>query len=259
MQAEAKHVPGAPRSGEETDAARALARGVVALDRPAWAEAERLVGALGDAAGFYKVGLELFTVCGPSAVTALRDRGKRVFLDLKLHDIPNTVAGAARAGARLGASLLTVHAGGGAAMVRAAVDAAAAANADTRVIAVTALTSLDPGALPAHFRADRPLAEIVLELTAEALSAGAAGVVLSGAEVLAVKARFGSRCLCVVPGVRAAGAAAHDQARVVTPARALEDGADYLVVGRAVTEAVDPLAAWRALWVGTGAAGGKGA
>ena len=238
-------------------AAVARARGIVALDRPEWHEAERLVDALGDAVDFYKVGLELFVAAGPEPVAALRARGKHVFLDLKLHDIPNTVAGAARAAAGHGASLLTVHAGGGAAMVRAAVDAAASVNRETRVIAVTALTSLDADALPAHFRTDRPLADIVLALTEEVLGAGAAGVVLSGAEVAAVKARFGGRCLCVVPGVRKAGGAAHDQARVVTPEQALRDGADHLVIGRAVSEAAEPLAAWRDLWTGmTSEAGG---
>jgi orotidine-5'-phosphate decarboxylase len=226
----------------------ARARGIVALDRPSWDEAAALVDSLGDAVRFYKVGLELFTSCGPAAVSSLRERGQEVFLDLKLHDIPNTVAGAARAAARLGASLLTVHAGGGAEMVRAAVEAARAENAATRVIAVTALTSLRAAALPAHFRRDLPLEAIVLALTDEALAAGAAGVVLSGAEVRAVKDRFGEGCLCVVPGVRAGGGAAHDQARVVTPESALRDGADYLVVGRAVTAAADPRAAWSALW-----------
>jgi orotidine-5'-phosphate decarboxylase len=252
MPAETRPVTGATA---HDDAGVARAHGIVALDRPAWAEAERLVEALGDAAGFYKVGLELFTASGPEAVAALRGRGKRVFLDLKLHDIPNTAAGAARAAARHGASLLTVHAGGGTAMVRAAVDAAREANPETRVIAVTALTNLDPKALPAHFRTDRSLPEIVLDLTEEALEAGAAGVVLSGAELGAVKQRFGARCLCVVPGVRAQGGAAHDQARVVTPADALALGADHLVIGRAVTEASDPLAAWHALWAGVSPGG----
>jgi len=220
------------------------ARGIVALDVATLEDALALVAALGRAVQRYKVGLELFTAEGPVAVTALSDLGKKVFLDLKLHDIPNTVAGAARSAAALSADLLTVHAGGGRAMIEAAVQAAPA----TRVVAVTALTSLDPRDLPAHIRRDRPLAEWVLDLTEEALAAGAAGVVLSGAEVAQVKKRFGADCLCVVPGVRPAGSAHHDQARAATPAEALAAGADYLVVGRAVTQGPDPLAAWLTLW-----------
>jgi orotidine-5'-phosphate decarboxylase len=230
------------------DAARAAAaRGIVALDVPGVAEAGRFVDALGEAVGFYKIGLELFTAAGPPAVADLAGRGKRVFLDLKLHDIPSTVAGAARAASRLGATLLTVHAGGGGDMVRAA---AQAVDARTRVIAVTALTSLDPARLPPHFRRDWPLEEIVLALAEEALTAGAAGIVCAGTEVEKVKRRFGPACACVVPGIRPRGGAKHDQARAVTPAEALRAGADYLVIGRAVTAAADPLAAWHALWTG---------
>jgi orotidine-5'-phosphate decarboxylase len=231
----------------------AAARGIVALDCSSTAEAGRLVDALGVAVGFYKVGLELFTAAGPDAVAGLTGRGKRVFLDLKLHDIPSTVAGAARAAGRLGADLVTVHAGGGTDMVRAAVEAAGAARIGTRVIAVTTLTSLDAAALPSHFRRDRPLGEIVLGLAEEALGAGAAGIVCAGPEVALVKRRLGERCLCVVPGIRAPGGARHDQARAVTPAAALGAGADYLVIGRAVTAAADPPAAWRALWREEGA------
>ena len=224
--------------------ANAASRGIVALDVPALEDAIALLARLGDAVGYYKVGLELFAAAGPEAVHVLREAKKSVFLDLKLHDIPNTVGRAARAAAGLGIDLLTVHAGGGRAMIQAAVQGAPSA----RVVAVTALTSLDPRDLPAHIRRDRPLAEWVLDLTEEALAAGAAGVVLSGAEVAAVKARFGADCLCVVPGVRPPGAAHQDQARAVTPAEALAAGADFLVVGRPVTQATDPLAAWRGLW-----------
>jgi orotidine-5'-phosphate decarboxylase len=225
----------------------AAARGIVALDVPGLAEAERCVDSLGEAVQSYKIGLELFTAAGPTTVALLAGRGKRVFLDLKLHDIPTTVAGAARVASRLGAQLLTVHAGGGGDMVRAAVQAV---EAHTRVIAVTALTSLDAARLPSHFRRDRPLDEIVLALAEEALTAGAAGIVCAGAEVEKVKRRFGPACACVVPGIRAAGGAKHDQARSVTPGEALRAGADYLVIGRAVTGAADPLAAWHALWAG---------
>jgi orotidine-5'-phosphate decarboxylase len=228
----------------ERAATRATERGIVALDVSTAQEARALVDRLGAGVAFYKVGLELFTAAGPEPVETLRAAGKRVFLDLKLHDIPNTVGRAARAAHGLGADMLTVHAGGGRDMVRAAVESAPG----VRVVAVTALTSLDPRDLPPHLRRDRPLGEWVLDLTEESLAAGAAGVVLAASEVAAVKARFGARCLCVVPGVRAAGGERHDQARVATPAEALAAGADYLVIGRAVTQAADPLMAWNALW-----------
>jgi orotidine-5'-phosphate decarboxylase len=223
--------------------------GIVALDRPSWPEADRLVSALGDEVSFYKVGLELFASEGPGVVRELVGRGKRVFLDLKLHDIPNTAAGAARAAGRLGASLLTVHAAGGAAMVRAAVDAAAESSAGrTRILAVTVLTSLAAGRLPASFPPGASVASLVESLAAEALTAGAPGLVCSGAEVGGLRRRFGEAPLLVVPGTRPAGAQAQDQARVVTPHAAIEAGANWLVVGRAVTEAPDPRAAWRAFW-----------
>lgn len=219
--------------------------GIVALDFPNWNSARALVEALGDDVGYYKVGLELFVSAGPDAVRELKSLGKQIFLDLKLHDIPNTVAGATRSARELGVDLLTVHGGGGAEMIRAAAEAA---GDDLRVVAVTALTSLSPDSLPAQFRRDLPLSEIVIQLTEEAISSGAAGVVLSGHEVSRVKARFGDRCLCVVPGIRPTGSATHDQSRVVTPQTALRDGADYLVIGRVVNKSEDPLRSWRELW-----------
>jgi orotidine-5'-phosphate decarboxylase len=219
--------------------------GIVALDYSDWRSARALVDALGDEVGFYKVGLELFSAAGPEAVRDLKNLGKQVFLDLKLHDIPNTVAGATRRARDLGVDLLTVHAGGGREMIQAAAEAA---GSDVRVLAVTVLTSLSSDSLPAHFRRDRSLAEIVLALTEETISSGAAGVVLSGQEVSQIKSRFGDGCLCVVPGIRPAGSATHDQSRVVTPHSALSDGADYLVIGRAVNQSEDPLRSWRELW-----------
>jgi orotidine-5'-phosphate decarboxylase len=227
--------------------------GIVALDRPAWPEADRLVAALGEDVEFYKVGLELFAADGPGVVRELAGRGKRVFLDLKLHDIPNTVAGAARAAGRLGAELLTVHAAGGADMVRAAVEASREASAGrTRVLAVTVLTSLAAEHLPASFRRDLPLGDLVTALAAEALVAGADGLVCSGEEVGALRVRFGDDPLLVVPGTRPPGAGVQDQARVVTPHDALAAGASWLVVGRAVTTAADPRAAWAEFWAGAG-------
>ncbi|MGH7725062.1 MAG: orotidine-5'-phosphate decarboxylase [Candidatus Eiseniibacteriota bacterium] len=223
--------------------------GIVALDRPGWNEADRLIAALGESVSFYKVGLELFTSEGPAVVRELTGRGKRVFLDLKLHDIPNTAAGAARAAGRLGVELLTVHASGGTEMVRAAVEAAREASGGrTRVLAVTVLTSLAPDRLPASFRTDRTLSAMVLDLAAESLAAGAAGLVCSGEEVAALRRHAGTDTLLVVPGTRPLGADAQDQARVVTPKAALESGADQLVVGRAVTAAADPRAAWQSFW-----------
>jgi orotidine-5'-phosphate decarboxylase len=229
--------------------------GIVALDRPQWSDAQRLVERLAGRAAFYKVGLELFAGEGPAVVRELTAHGRRVFLDLKLHDIPNTVAGAARSAAGLGAELLTVHAAGGAAMVRAAAEAAAEASGGrTRVLAVTVLTSLAADRLPASFRRDVALSEVVLGLAEEALGAGAGGLVCSGAEVGALRARFGPVAsggpLLVVPGTRPAGAEAQDQARVVTPGQALAAGADWLVVGRAVTSAGDPALAWDDFWTG---------
>ena len=220
------------------------APGILALDQPSWPAADRIVRALGADVPFYKIGLELFTAEGPAVVRELRGSGKRIFLDLKLHDIPNTVAGAAKSAALLGAEMLTVHAAGGAAMVRAAVEAAGG----VRILAVTVLTSLAEGALPASFPADAKVEDLVLRLADEALAAGAQGLVCSGAEVRALRQRFGRAPLLVVPGTRPHGAGHGDQARVVSPKEALDGGASWLVVGRAVTGAADPLAAWRAFW-----------
>ena len=225
--------------------------GIVALDRGAWHEADRLVGALGDDVDFYKVGLELFVAEGPAVVRELQGRGKRLFLDVKLHDIPNTVAGAARAAGRLGVELLTVHASGGAAMVKVAVDAAREASGGrTRILAVTVLTSHSPNHLPANYRRDVPLGDLVATLADDALAAGADGLVCSGEEVAALRLRFGAGPLLVVPGTRPPGTGAQDQARGVTPRAALAAGASWLVVGRAVTAAADPRAAWADFWQG---------
>jgi orotidine-5'-phosphate decarboxylase len=190
-----------------------------------------------------KVGLELFAAAGPEAVRALRQRGRRVFLDLKLHDIPNTVRGAAGSVARLGAELLTVHASGGAAMVAAAVDGIREAGGTTRVVAVTVLTSLDPGAMPPGFARPFDLHAVAAALTEEAERAGALGVVCSAADLAGVRARLGRDFFAVTPGIRPAGGEAHDQKRVATVEAAVRDGASLLVLGRAITAAADPAAA----------------
>ncbi len=207
-----------------------------ALDFPTWAEAEPFARAVAPAVGMLKVGLELFTAEGPSVVRAASALGRPVFLDLKLHDIPTTVEGAARSAARSGASLLTVHASGGAEMVRAAVRGA---GPGLRVLAVTVLTSLNAEALSQVGLLGGPEASVV-RLARLAISAGAGGIVCSPLEVAAVRAAVGPGPLLVIPGVRPSGAARGDQARVATPAEAIRNGADVLVVGRPLREAADP-------------------
>ncbi|MBX9927721.1 MAG: orotidine-5'-phosphate decarboxylase [Gemmatimonadaceae bacterium] len=214
---------------------------IVALDVPTLADAQALVTRLGASADFYKVGLELFTAEGPPVVRWLRAAGKRVFLDLKLHDIPNTVRGAAASAARLDVQLLTVHGGGGEVMVRAAVDGA---GERTGILAVTVLTSFDAAALAAASgRADIAVPGEVMRLAGIARAAAAHGIVCSGEEVAAVRAAHGDALAPLVPGIRFADGDAHDQRRVVTPAEGQRRGARYLILGRAVTGASDPAAA----------------
>jgi len=221
------------------DAVRRLA---VALDLSEREEILRMARLLRDRVGVAKVGLEAFVSHGPSLVSEVRAVGVPVFLDLKLHDIPNTVERAARAAARLGVSLLTVHASGGAAMLRAAVAGAAAAAPAPAVIAVTVLTSLDDAALAdlgiAGGAAGRATAWAAL-----ARDAGCAGVVCSAREAASLRAAMGPGFLLVTPGVRPAGGEAGDQRRVATPRDAVAAGADVLVVGRPITAAPDPGAA----------------
>jgi orotidine-5'-phosphate decarboxylase len=212
-----------------------------AVDFPSWAEAEPFARAVAAEVGMLKVGLELFVAGGPPVVRAAAALGRPVFLDLKLHDIPNTVEGAARSAAASGASLLTVHAGGGDDMVRAAVRGA---GGRLRVLAVTVLTSLDDAALERIGLAG-PASEAVVRLARLAVSAGAGGLVCSPHEVAAVRAAVGPEPLLVVPGVRPPGAAKGDQARVATPAEAVAAGADVVVVGRPLREGSDPAAAAR--------------
>ncbi len=220
-----------------------MAEVIVALDFDSREPALRLVDALAEEAEFYKVGLELFTRAGPDVVAELTARDKSVFLDLKLHDIPNTVAGAVRAASAGGVRLLTVHAWGGPEMLAAA---AGAADADLEILAVTVLTSLSGytlGQVLGRPGAD-PLAEVE-RMARMAQAAGVDGAVCSPHEAAAVRAAAGPGFTIVTPGIRLAGGSRHDQARVATPAAAAEAGADYLVVGRAVTQAADPVAALR--------------
>jgi orotidine-5'-phosphate decarboxylase len=221
-----------------------MAELIVALDVSTPAEAEALVTRLGDAVSFYKIGLELFTAGGPDVVRAVTAQGKRVFLDLKLHDIPRTVERAVTAGAALGVSLMTIHASGGRAMIRAAAEAARSCGVSApRILAVTALTSLDQNDL-ADLGIIRPLREHVTAMGLLAVrEAGADGIVCSPQEVAAMRAALGPAALLVTPGVRPAGAAVGDQKRVATPAAAVRDGSTHLVVGRPIVEAPDPRAA----------------
>jgi orotidine-5'-phosphate decarboxylase len=215
-----------------------------ALDFPDWAEAEPFAHAVAPHVGLFKVGLELFTAGGPKVVQAAALLGLPIFLDLKLHDIPNTVEGAARAAAGCGASLLTVHACGGAAMVRAAVKGARSGGGTTRILAVTVLTSLDQMELERVGLAGPPEAAVI-RLASLAMEGGADGLVCSALEVAAVRKKVGPKPLLVVPGVRPLGTAAGDQVRVATPEEAVRAGADVLVLGRPLRDAPDPAKAAR--------------
>lgn len=214
---------------------------IFALDVPGVDEARRFVELLGDHVGMFKVGLELFVACGPEVVRAVRDAGGRgVFLDLKFHDIPETVRGAMRSASSLGADLVTVHTSDGRAMMRAAVEAAG----PSRVLGVTVLTSLSGEALgEAGIGPSFTPETLVVHRAKSAFSAGCAGVVCSGQEARAVRDAFGPGFLIVTPGVRSAGDAVGDQSRVVTPFEAVRNGADYIVVGRPIRCAPDPVEA----------------
>jgi len=221
---------------------------IVALDTPDPAAAEALVDRLAGIVTHFKVGSVLFTAAGPAAVEMVRKRGARVFLDLKYHDIPATVAGAVGAAVRLGVGLLTVHASGGAAMLKAAAAASQpGGDARPRILAVTVLTSLDRAAL--HWEIGVPVAVEghAAHLALLARAAGCDGVVASPREAGRLRALLGPGTLIVTPGIRPAGGRADDQARIATPAAAIRAGADYLVVGRPITEAVDPVAAANAV------------
>ncbi len=218
-----------------------MAEVIVALDRPSAESAFDLVDRLGSGADYYKVGMELFGRAGPAFVESLRSRGKRIFLDLKYHDIPNTVRGAVEAAAALEVELVTIHAGGGSGMIRAAVDAA---GARTRVVAVTVLTSLDTRDLSIAWKRDvGSVEDEVVRLAAHAVTSGAHGVVASAREASALRRALGQAALIVTPGIRLAGGEQGDQKRVATPTDAVRAGATHLVVGRAVTAAPDPAGA----------------
>ncbi len=220
---------------------------IVALDVATMAEVRQLVETLGDTVHYYKVGMQLFYSTGMECLAYLRELGKDIFLDLKMHDIPNTVAQGAASLTRLGVGMINVQASGGAAMMRAAAvqvaETAAALNIPRpKLIAVTVLTSMDEQEW-ASLRYTTGIPEQVVHLATMAKEAGLDGVVASPQEAALIKAACGPDFAIITPGVRPQGAALHDQSRVATPAAALSAGAHYLVVGRPITAAGDPRAA----------------
>lgn len=217
-----------------------------ALDYPTLAEAEAGAARVTEVVGVLKVGLELFVAEGPAAVRLGAKLGNKVFLDLKLHDIPETVERAVATAGQLGATYLTVHAAGGPRMLEAAAKRAEKEAAGLKLLAVTVLTSLDAGDLQATGVSATP-AEHVLQLGRLARAAGIHGLVCSTAEVAALRRALGPDAILCTPGIRPVGAAAGDQKRVGTPASALRDGSSLLVVGRPIRDAADPVAAARAI------------
>ncbi|MGI9952306.1 orotidine-5'-phosphate decarboxylase [Moorellaceae bacterium AZ2] len=221
---------------------------IIALDVAELATAEKLVVGLAPYVGMFKVGLELYTAAGPAAIHMIKERGGRVFADLKLHDIPHTVSQAARALVRHGVDMLNVHAAGGRKMLRATVEAVKE-EADKQgrkaplLIAVTVLTSLDEASLQEEMGVRRSLEEQVVFWAGLAQECGLDGVVASALELEAIRSACGPDFVIVTPGIRPAGSRRDDQSRVLTPGEAVRRGASYLVVGRPVTSAPDPVAA----------------
>ncbi|HEV2398930.1 MAG TPA: orotidine-5'-phosphate decarboxylase [Candidatus Sulfotelmatobacter sp.] len=218
---------------------------IVALDVPTAAAAQKIVAAVGDSALTYKVGMQLYTSEGPQAVRDLLASGRRVFLDLKYHDIPNTVGAAVGEAAKLGVHMLTIHAAGSTKMIRAAAEAAKV-RPELMVLAVTVLTSMGSQDLEI-VGMDGTVEESVVRLAGLALANGCHGIVTSAREAPAVRAKLGQQFAIVTPGVRPAGSSVGDQVRVVTPSEAIAAGASHIVVGRPITEATDPAAAARAI------------
>jgi orotidine-5'-phosphate decarboxylase len=217
---------------------------IVALDVSSAAAAQKIVAAVGESASLYKVGKQLFTAAGPQVVRDLIASGRKVFLDLKFHDIPSTVASAIREAARLNISMVTVHASGGAKMLRAASEAAASSASKPLVLAVTVLTSLSDSDLQEIGMSGRVLDQ-TLRLAALGRENGCGGVVASAHEARQIRRMVGEGFALVTPGIRPRGGDVGDQARVVTPAEAIAAGATHIVVGRPITAAHDPAAAAR--------------
>lgn len=217
---------------------------IAAIDTADAAKAAGLIKAVAPHCGLVKLGLEFFLSQGPAGLAVAG--GAPVFLDLKLHDIPNTVAGAVRSLSPLGVRMLTIHAGGGAAMVAAAAEAAASSPSPPKILAVTVLTSLNVAALSETGVAGGTTQQ-VLRLARLALANGADGLVCSAHEITQLRDAFGEKPILVVPGIRPAGSDIGDQARVMTPEQAVAAGADYIVVGRPITGSRDPAAAAAAI------------
>lgn len=218
---------------------------IVALDVSTAAAAQKIVAAVGDSALTYKVGMQLYTAEGPQVVRDLVASGRRVFLDLKYHDIPNTVGAAVREAAKLGVNMLTVHAAGGGKMLRAAVEAAQS-RPGLMVLAVTVLTSLDENDLE-KIGVRGTVQDSVVRLATIALTNGCHGIVTSAREASNLRSELGDAFAIVTPGVRPSGSDFADQVRVVTPSEAIASGASHIVVGRPITEAEDPAAEARAI------------
>jgi orotidine-5'-phosphate decarboxylase len=212
---------------------------IVALDVSSAAAAQKIVAAVGVSALTYKVGMQLYTAEGPGVVRDLVASGRRVFLDLKYHDIPSTTAAAVREAAGLGVSMVTIHAAGGGKMIRAAVEAARSVNPALMLLGVTVLTSMDDQDLDKVGVRGR-VGDQVLRLAGLALTSGCQGVVASALEAAELRSELGKHFLIVTPGVRPAGKDHADQTRVVTPTQAISAGATYIVVGRPITAAPDP-------------------
>ena len=228
--------------------ADARGRILVALDFDNAADAVALARSLAGTIGGVKVGLELVNAAGFDIFAQLMDAGvERIFYDAKFHDIPNTVAGAVRAASRRGVWMVNIHASGGSAMLRAAREAANTVATPPLLIGVTVLTSIDTATLNTDLRVPGDAAEQVIHLARLSEEAGLDGVVASPQEVAAIRATCGPDFVTVIPGIRPAGIAANDQARVATPGSAVRDGAHYLVVGRAITAAPDPIGAAHAI------------
>lgn len=222
---------------------------IVALDVSTMEQMKDIVDTLGDTVSFYKVGMELFYAAGEDTVAYLRDCGKSVFLDLKLHDIPNTVAQGVKSLTRLGANLITIHGQGGAVMLKAAADAAREAAEELgverpKLLAITVLTSFDDTTW-SGIGGQLPIADQVRRLALLAKDAGVDGVVASPLEAKLIREACGDDFLIVTPGIRPAFAAANDQKRIATPSSALRDGASRLVIGRPITKADNPREAVR--------------
>ncbi len=226
-------------------------RVITALDVPDAESALALAASLGDMGRFVKVGMELFTATGPDIVKRLRDLDREIFLDLKYKDIPNTVAGAVTAACRLGVGMMTLHADGGRRMLEAAVAAADQATAEGQrrpaLLAVTVLTSLSQDEADEAAPGGGPIPERIVRLAKLARDSGCDGVVCSPKDLPALRHEVGDTLLAITPGVRPAGAAGDDQRRVATPAEAINNGADFLVVGRPITRADDPARALQAI------------